>query len=77
MPTLPRLLWWSPCCSTLLTVLAAFSLKADPELFQFGNHWPPFLKLARRSLNSTDPAIHAKVREKKETGEGKKIKRCQ
>eukprot|EP00903_Cladosiphon_okamuranus_P007097 g6896.t1 len=35
--------------------------EADPELFQFGNHWPLFLKLARRSLNSTDPTIHAKA----------------
>ncbi len=36
--------------------------QADPELFQFGNHWPKFLELARRALNSANPAVHAKVR---------------
>lgn len=35
--------------------------QADPELFQFGNHWPLFLELARRALDSVNPAVHAKV----------------
>ncbi|CAM9244333.1 unnamed protein product [Ectocarpus fasciculatus] len=35
--------------------------QADPELFQFGNHWPLFLKLAKRALDSPDPAVHAKA----------------
>lgn len=52
--------WLSFLC-TLADALGRVFLKADPELFQFGNHWPLFLKLARRSLNSTDPTIHAKV----------------
>lgn len=35
--------------------------QADPEIFQFGNHWKPFLKLARQALDSADAVIHAKV----------------
>lgn len=35
--------------------------QADPEAFQFGNHWPGFLELASRALDSKDPAVHAKV----------------
>ncbi|CAN0520019.1 unnamed protein product, partial [Ectocarpus sp. 8 AP-2014] len=35
--------------------------QADPELFQFGNHWPLFLKLAKRALDSPDPTVHAKA----------------
>ena len=57
----PTLLVGCRFLCTLADALGRVFLKADPELFQFGNHWPLFLKLARRSLNSTDPAIHAKV----------------
>ncbi|CBN75840.1 conserved unknown protein [Ectocarpus siliculosus] len=35
--------------------------QANPELFQFGNHWPLFLKLAKRALDSPDPTVHAKA----------------
>lgn len=56
-------LWWP-----FLGLAVWFSLQADPELFQFGNHWPLFLELARRALDSADPAVHAKVRERQERG---------
>eukprot|EP00752_Nemacystus_decipiens_P011121 g9881.t1 len=50
-------------CGSAASAVEALGLlaEADPELFQFGNHWPLFLKLARRSLSSMDPAIHAKA----------------
>ncbi|CAM9355665.1 unnamed protein product [Scytosiphon promiscuus] len=35
--------------------------EADPELFQFGNHWKPFLKLARQALGSADAVVHAQA----------------
>lgn len=35
--------------------------QVDPEGFQFGNHWPSFLELAARALDSAHPAVHEQV----------------